>query len=290
MNDNIFNTIMTLYSSMTKTEQKIADYVLANSVVIQYSAIATFAKGCGVGEASVFRFCKLLGMSGYNEFKLAIARSLIKNETANPADGESAVVLGKVTSDDNFPDLCRKLLNTQISALNQTVELADELAYTQAAKQLKQSRRVVCFGQGNSLVMAMVAWSRFTSISPNFVFIEDSHLQVSYVSLLDQNDTLLFFSYSGSTRDMFETFRVAKEYGVKIILVTHFPDSPGARMADTILLCGSNEGPLQVGSIAARVAQLMIIDILFNKYWLLDEAGNEAQQDRSATSIAKKLI
>ena len=292
---NIFDSIMSHYTTMTKTEKKIADYVLANSENIQYSAIATFARDCGVGEASVFRFCQRMGMGGYNEFKLAIARSLIAqgisnaNSRANPSS-MNAIALGKVSSEDTFPDLCRKLLNTQISALNQTIELADESSYAKAADQLAQSERVFCFGQGNSLVMAMIAWSKFISISPKFIIAEDSHLQITYASLMNRNDVLLFFSYSGATRDMIETFRTVKESGAKIILVTRYQDSPGARLADTVLLCGSNEGPLQIGSMAAKAAQLLVIDILFNKYWLMNEKENEMMLEKSASGIAKKLI
>ena len=288
--DNVFDTLISKYSSMTKTEKKIADYVLAHSVEIQYSAIASFAKDCGVGEASVFRFCKLMDLGGYNEFKLAIARALSKQESTSDNSTDLPMALGKVTNEDPFSDLCKKLLNTQISALTQTIELADEASYTRAAQQLSQSRRVLCFGQGNSLVMAMVAWSRFISISPNFIFVEDSHLQITSTSLLDKNDTLLFFSYSGATRDMLEIFKLAKDNGVTIILVTHYPDSPGARLADTVLLCGSNEGPLQVGSMAAKAAQLIVIDILFNKFWLLNESLHAMNLEKSASSIAKKLI
>jgi DNA-binding MurR/RpiR family transcriptional regulator len=288
--DNVFDTLISKYSSMTKTEKKIADFVLAHSVEIQYSAIASFAKDCGVGEASVFRFCKLMDLGGYNEFKLSIARALSKQENATDNAIDLPMALGKVTHQDQFSDLCKKLMNTQISALTQTIELADEASYSRAVQQISQSRRVLCVGQGHSLVMAMVAWSRFISISPNFIFVEDSHLQITCTSLLDKNDTLLFFSYSGATRDMLEIFKLAKDNGVTIILVTHYPDSPGARLADTVLLCGSNEGPLQVGSMAAKAAQLIVIDILFNKYWLLNDAENEKSLEKSASSIAKKLI
>ena len=295
MMDTVFDLIISQYMSMTKTEKKIADYVLANSETIQYSAIATFARDCGVGEASVFRFCQRLGMGGYNEFKLAIARSLIARgigtglDRTNP-NAMNAIALGKVNSDDTFPDLCKKLLNTQISALNQTIELAAESSYAQAAERLAQSERIFCFGQGNSLVMAMIAWSKFISISPKFIITEDSHLQITYASLMNKNDTLLFFSYSGATRDMIETFRTVKESGARIILVTRYQDSPGARLADTVLLCGSNEGPLQIGSMAAKAAQLLVIDILFNKYWLMNENENEIMLEKSASGIAKKLI
>ena len=43
---------------------------------------------------------------------------------------------------------------------------------------LSRSRRVYCFGQGGSMVMAMEAWSRFSTAAPNFIHICDSHMQL----------------------------------------------------------------------------------------------------------------
>ena len=54
-------------------------------------------------------------------------------------------------------------------------------------------------------------------------------------------DVVLFISYSGATRDMLETLRTAKASGAKIILLTHYEDSPGAAMADVVLRCGAQE-------------------------------------------------
>ena len=50
------------------------------------------------------------------------------------------------------------------------------------------------------------------------------------------------------------------------VLVTRYPKSPAAKLADVVLRCGSNEGPFQFGSVPAKVAQLIVMDILFQEY------------------------
>lgn len=288
--ENIFDMMTKLYIEFTKTERKIADFVFANKNEVQYLSIASFAENCGVGEATIFRFCKRLNLGGYNEFKLAIARSLTQNELYNDTTDSRPPLFGKVVPTDSFEDICKKLYSTQVSALSQTVELAKESSFEQAANYLTRAKRVFCFGQGNSLVLAMIAWSRFISVSKKFYFVEDSHLQATNISLCDNEDVILFFSYSGSTREILEVLPVAKQNGAKIILITHFENSPAAKLADVILLCGSNEGPLQVGSMAAKVAQLMVIDILFNEYWMLNELSCEQNSEKTAQIISCKLL
>ena len=124
--------------------------------------------------------------------------------------------------------------------------------------------RVFCFGNGGSMVMAMEAWARFSTATSRFVHVSDSHMQIMNTALATSRDVLLVFSYSGSTKDMEDTLQIAREHGVSIILVTHYPNSRAAQFADVVLLCGYNEGPLQSGSIPAKVGQLLLIDCLMH--------------------------
>ena len=82
---------------------------------------------------------------------------------------------------------------------------------------------------------------------------------------LTPRDAILFFSYSGATREAVELLELAQRRKVRTILVTHFPKSPAAAYANVILQCGANEGPLQLGSVPARMAQLFLIDTLFTE-------------------------
>lgn len=290
MTENIFDVLTKKYTQLTKTERKVADFVFANKAAVQYYSIASFAENCGVGEASVFRFCKSLSLGGYNEFKLAVARSLMQNEVYNEKTEKAPSMFGKVVATDSFSDLCQKLYNSQVSALSQTIDLAKASDFERASTLLTAAKRVFCFGQGNSLILAMIAWSRFISVSKKFYCVEDSHLQATNAALCDEEDVILFFSYSGSTRDMMDILPAAKKNGARIILVTRFENSPAAKLADVVLMCGSNEGPLQVGSMAAKVAQLMVIDILFNEYWIKNERECEQNTEATAQIISKKLI
>ena len=93
----------------------------------------------------------------------------------------------------------------------------------------------------------------------------DSHLQAIACSHLTDKDAVLYYSYSGSTEELLKNLKIVWERKAKVILITRFPKSPGASYAHVVLQCGSKEGPLQVGSVAARVAQLYLTDVLFHE-------------------------
>ena len=90
--------------------------------------------------------------------------------------------------------------------------------------------------------------------------------------------------------DLMETLRTAKANGAKVILITHYEDSPGAKLADLVLLCGAQESPLDSGSIPIKVAVLYVGEVLVLRY-ILDspEQANTAQELTSEVLTLKML-
>ena len=75
MTGNILESITAQYHSLTRSGKKLADYIFAHTGEAQYFSISTLAENSGVSEASITRFCHGLGLAGYNDFKLALAKA-----------------------------------------------------------------------------------------------------------------------------------------------------------------------------------------------------------------------
>jgi DNA-binding MurR/RpiR family transcriptional regulator len=99
------------------------------------------------------------------------------------------------------------------------------------------------------------------------------------------DDIIILFSYSGATTSGVQILELAKQRGVKTVLVTRYNKSPAAKLADEVLLCGSNEGPFQFGSVAAKIAQLVVVDVLFQEYF----NRNRESCEENIQSIASAL-
>ena len=285
MTDNILDSITEQYHSLTNSGKKLADYIFSHTAETQYLSISSLAENCGVSEATITRFCRGLGLSGYNAFKLALAQA---DRTTDLGDSSSSAE--PVSSGDSMTTIGQKVHAANVLSLNETLELFDEKAMTEAVSILSGARRVFCFGQGGSMVMAMEAWARFSTAAPNFIHISDSHMQASATSLADSQDAILFFSYSGSTKDMCDTLSIAVQRKIPVILITHFPKSAGAEFATVLLQCGYNESPLQSGSVAAKVGQLFLIDCLFYGFCSMKPEICSSARSATAHAIANKLL
>jgi DNA-binding MurR/RpiR family transcriptional regulator len=282
---NVLETMANTYNDMTKSAKKVADYIFEHTKEAQYMSITSLSEECGVADATVSRFCKNLGYDGYNEFKLALAKA-----SGAKVNEPGTEYYEQIDPEDSIQVMANKLYASNVAAMKQTLDLLDAAAVDRAVRYMYGAQRVFCFGQGGSGVMAKEAWARFITAAPQFQCIEDSHLQTMAAALCTMNDVILFFSYSGATKELVDTLRPARERGAKVILITHFPKSPAAQFADVILQCGSKEGPLQGGSVPAKMSQLLIIDVLFNEFCRANSVFSDANREIVANAIAAKLL
>lgn len=282
---NIFQTLSRDYYQFTASEKRVADYLISCGTKAQFMSISELADASGVADATVSRFCRRLNYKSFAAFKLAIATSTLARDSAgsNPLSGET-------TSDDTFSDMAAKLADASIESIRETQSLVNANTLNKAADLLFRSNKVLCMGQGGSMLLAEEAAHLFSTSFPGFFPVSGSHMQSIYTAQLTPQDAILYFSYSGTTTDLIDVLRVTKPRGIPLILVTRFPNSPGAAQADIVLECGSRESPLQLGSIPARIAQLYLIDLLFSEMSRRDLEHCKDQRARVADALAGKHI
>ena len=272
---NAFEKISNAYYSLTAAEKKVADYVIIHQQESQYMSISELAEACGVAEATISRFARRLNYKGYNAFKLAVAHSTAGRSAGNPLSGQ-------VLAEDGVSDVCQKLFAANVDAMEQTLSLLRPEDVT--------ADKVLCMGQGGSMVMAQEAAHLFSTAFGKYFAVTDSHMQAIAATQLGPRDVILYFSYSGATRDMVENCLLARERGAKVILITRFPKSPGAALASVVLQCGANENPLQMGSVAARIAMIFVLDVLFSEVCRRDLPACRARRRQVADALSEKHL
>lgn len=281
LNKNFWDLLREKQGTLTKSGTIIADYLTRHAEEAQFLSISSLAKECNMAEATIYRFCKQLGFEGYNEMKIALAQA---NVTPTPFSSYS------LDSAINTPSLCDNVYASFMAAINSTISVLDSDAIDEAALLLQRATSVYCLGQGGSMVLANDIWIRFATISNKFRNCGDSHTQLIAASLMGAGDVILFVSYSGATHDMMQTLTVARKAGAKIILITHYPDAPGAALADVVLVCGGMETPLDCGSIPVKVAALFVAETLVMRYSLDNRELTKIAKDKTSLAMATKLL
>lgn len=280
---DILALIHSRYHSFTNTEKKVADYILENTKSVIYMSITDLADICDVGESSIFRFCKTLKLRGYQEFKIALANN-------NTLEYEMPQLSSKITMQDTIDELSSKILATTVNALTETHNLININDVSEAVDMIIKGDRIHFFGVGASLMTALDAKNKFMRITNKTECSIDSHLQIMSASLMTKNEVAVLISYSGSTKDTIEVAKVAKERGANIISITRFAKSPLTSYSDITLLCGANEGPLQGGSLSAKISQLYLLDLLYTEYFKRTNKESSNNKESTANAVIEKML
>ena len=278
---DVFTRINREYYQLTGAERKIADYIMLQRQNCQFMSISELAEAAEVAEATVSRFCRRLGYKGYSAFKLAVAGSGPGGRPVNP-------LYNGVLAEDGVGEMCRKICEEDVGAITQTMDILDPASISAAADLLLSAERVLCMGLGGSMILAREAAHLFSTALSNFYEVEDSHFQAIRCAMLTKRDVVLYYSYSGSTKDLVDVMKIVQVRGAKAILITRYPKSPGAALADVVLECGAQEGPLQMGSAAARMGQLFLTDVLFHEVCRRDMEGCRERRRLVADALADK--
>lgn len=244
------------YPDLTKTEQKVADYIRANEDKIIHESITDVAEITDSSEASIIRLCRKLGYKGFQELKIHIAKNFIT---------PLKKIHEAVNADDSAADILAKNFQSSIDTLQATLQIIDVAEFERAAQAILAAPHVYVFGLGSSGSVAHDIAHKFLRCGINSHAYADNHFQMIIGCALKPGDVVMGVSHSGNSRDVVEALSFAKRNGATTICLTNYGKSPITKntVSDIRLFTTSVETKFRVHGLASRIAQLAIADALF---------------------------
>jgi RpiR family carbohydrate utilization transcriptional regulator len=242
-----------LYPSLKTALRKVADVILKQPEMAIYASVNEVAALAAVSEATVMRFCRILGFKGFQDFKIALAREMVI---------PSPRLHAEVGGEDDVA-LVRQVFRTSGAALQDTLEILEIGAMKEAAQLLLQARQVMVVGVGGSGPAVAYAGNRFLLLGLKAFMYTDFYLMLMVVSQLSREDVVLAISNLGTTREIVETVGIAREKGARVMCITNNSLSPLARACNPVLVTASREMTLPEEAVASLVCQISILDALF---------------------------
>lgn len=270
----ILATLGAMQNSLSRTSQRIAQYVLQNPQQVMTLTIAGLARDARAGEASIVRFCRLLGYHGFQDFKRDLTIELARTERLLDAD---------ITPDDDVNDIGARLQETVNSVLSQTRTLLDASQMRQAVDALLNAPAVYLFGVGSSGISAQEMKHKLVRIGLRADALHNHHDMAMQAALLREGDVAIGISHSGACAETVNALRLAKTAGASTVALTHNLATPLLEYADIVLINGHHQGELQGDSLATRVAQGFVLDML---YCLLVQARPDRARANKLKTVA----
>ncbi|HKM43503.1 MAG TPA: MurR/RpiR family transcriptional regulator [Limnochordia bacterium] len=251
-----FVRIKGLYNRFTPSEQEVADYIFTNLRDFHRLTISEVAEKCGVSVATLTRFAKTCGYSGFPALRTSLIPDILdwqKNRYHN-------VALEKLHPTDPAAEVIQKFDARIKEASSLALSTIDPVQLEKAVHVLLNARRIVLIGNGGSLYLAASTALKFLKLGLTAIAYLDYNGMQSSALILQEGDVALAVSYSGTTRETLDSLSLAVGTGCTTIVCTSWNKSPMAKISDIQLVHGVVQQESEIG--LARVIQGLVLDLL----------------------------
>lgn len=247
-------------SSLSKSEQAIADTILNTPLVVANMTITELARAAGTSDATVTRFCRRLGLPGYAQLRLQLAAEADRSRT-DIRPGLS--LTDDIRPGDSLTDIVQKTAYADIRAAEETIAQLDLKQLEALVDAISAARRVVVLGVGALGPVVQDIVQKLFRIGVNVSGSSDIHNALAATSMLGRGDVALVLTHSGRTVEGIELLTLAGQRQAHRAVITSNPLSTAAGLADTVLVTAARETLFRNGGMASRTAQQIILDCLF---------------------------
>ena len=223
--------------SLTKTQQKIADYFIRNPEKVGMCSSMEVAREIGVSDASIIRFARTIGYEGFSDLKNDIYTSLAQQATGgiNSLSLTERLDIHRATyGNTETKSAYMKMLQYN---LERTFQENSEEVFSQAVEMLHHAEHRYVIGfRGCMGVASQFAWL-MRLLLDHVIYIGDEGTGgIGTLQDIGPSDCAFFFSVSRYYKSDLRLAQLARKRNAKICVITDSVLSPLADLADVVLL------------------------------------------------------
>ena len=242
---------------VSKGDRKIINCIRTRLTDIPRMTIREIAQASGTAEATCTRFVRKMGFAGLADFKAALAEE--------GAEIGRYLDRGNIRNNESARETARKLLSANMIALEKTQDIIRNETIDACADLLIGAQRIAFIGLGYSGIIAQDSYFKFLRIGMNCIAPRDNHSMRMIAAIMEPGDVIFAISHSGETAEILETVDIARAHGLRIISLTENHPSSLRRVSDVSLTYIAEETPLETGSIASKMAQFFLVDLVYTE-------------------------
>lgn len=240
---DFYTRISSNADKLNKNESEILDYCLKSQNNISKMKINDIAEATFTSPASIVRFCKKIGFTGFSEFKAALSMNNSEDTNYNP---------GQATN--------------LLSDINKSFDLINESIVDDILEIIHNANRIEFFGEGSSRLVCSEVAKKFRTIGKTAFNYDDNSIMYIAASSLTEKDAIFAVSISGETAQILKALNIAKGNNAKIISLTDLSNNSQSKMADKSLFVTSTSFSKSNIDIRSRTQALIIAEYIFYRY------------------------
>lgn len=228
---SVLDKLIAIQSSLPNKQEKLCSYILENYQEIGLLTVKELADRAGVGTTTVMRLVNALGYESFFELKKEVHHIQIEQsdkwlnvQKSFGSNGSSAYDTISAVAEESI-ELIDKSINAQ---LVENFEIAMDL--------LEKAPRINLLGFRSYRGLAIYMETLLTEFHPNVQQLSyDSEAMIDKILQCEPDEVLIIFAFSNYLQRTIDAAMVARERGIKIILITDQLSCPVAMYANVIL-------------------------------------------------------
>jgi DNA-binding MurR/RpiR family transcriptional regulator len=248
-----------LLPALSPAEQRVARIVLADPADAARRTITDLAAAAQTSEASVVRFCRSIGLTGYPQLRIRLAEEAARR--VEPVDAR--VAGGAIHPGADLSQIIATVAFNDARAVEETAQQLDPVVCEQIVHAMLKAARIEVFGAGASGFVAADFQAKLHRLGRVAYYWPDVHGALASAAMLNAGDVAFGISHTGTTWDTIEMLTRARQAGATTVALTNFPRSTISEAADLVVTTAARETTYRSGALASRLAQLTVLDCIF---------------------------
>lgn len=264
---NFENRIQQFSYLFTKTDEKIARYILDHPTSDDFSTITSLAFAIDVSTSSITRFSHKLNYQHFQDMKYNVQQTYSK------------------TNIKNVP-LINRIHEYHQTIIQQTGEFISNKKINQLIDILMNSKHTLYAGLGSSGLVATEFFYRTMRMGLIGNAVTDAHQMKIGASILSRDDVFIALSNSGETHELISAAKIAKEQGATVIAITNYAGSGLTTYSDIVIMTIDQTRINDIQFINTQISAYFLIDVV--SYMLLEKINNMTNYQQTKKVILRE--
>lgn len=250
---DIISRIEEKYPKLSKSQKKIATFILENYDTAVFMTAAKLGAEIDVSESTVVRFASGLGYDGYPELQKAL-EEWVKGQWS------SVQKVGAKYSNSSQSEILMSVMHSDMEKIADTIENLDPVAFETAVSAILEAKHVYVVGLRSCEPLANFLSFYLSMIRGDVIMLRTTSMTELFEQMIrvSAQDVVIGISFPRYSMRTLKAMEFARDRNAKVISITDSVHSPMCMYSACNLLARSD----MVSIVDSLVAPLSVINAL----------------------------
>ncbi|MDY8094933.1 MurR/RpiR family transcriptional regulator [Paenibacillus polymyxa] len=257
--------------NFTPNEKSIASYILLHKERILHLNIQELAKATYTSHSAINRLTHKLGLSGFKEFIIKLAREFQQN-TQNISNVDPNYPFG---FDESPLQVAKEIAELMKETIEKNFTFMDDDLLSQTALLLDQAKRIFIYALGDSQIRAKSFQNKLVKINKYVVIATELSEWAYHTANLTPQDCAVFLTYHGKSPIFLKAARHFTHENIPFITITATSQNELAKLSNICIQVPNDEVKhAKIGTFSSQIAFDYVLNVIYSCIYKIDYLKN----------------